>query len=516
MTDISAIDKHGAPEPVEPDTILGHPKGLFYLFFAELWERFSFYGMRALLTLYMVNELFKAVANRDEIAIGIYAAYGTLVYATPVLGGILADRLLGYRKSIMLGGILMALGHFVLAFEHPVFFYGALALLIVGNGFFKPNISTFVGAIYKEKDPRRDAGFTIFYMGINIGAAAAPLACGYLGETYGWHYGFGLAGFGMLLGLIAFWNGMRVNAFGDKGYAPNPAALDEKKFGLKIETWVPILAFIAVPFIAVMIYRGDLFGIHLDGSIVNILFYYVLLPIIAFRIIMTMVKIDKEAREKLGVAVMLTFFMTVFWSFFELSGSAITLFADRNVDLKVLNAAQTNFINPGFIVLFSLLFSSLWVYLAKTKRNPYSPVKFALGIAQLGLGFFIFAYSLNFANADGKVPEIFLVLGYLFISTGELCISPVGLSKITQLSTKKVVSFMMGVWFLSSAFVFSLGGFIGKFMAIENVGGEAKLGMDSLIIYTDTFQSIAYVAFGFAALALLLTPLMRKWMHGVH
>jgi len=509
-------DKHGAPSTVAPDRILGHPKGLFYLFFAELWERFSFYGMRALLTLYMVKELFAAVNNRDEIAIGIYAAYGTLVYATPVLGGILADRLLGYRRSIILGGILMAAGHFVLAIEHPVFFFGALALIIVGNGFFKPNISTFVGTLYAEKDPRRDAGFTIFYMGINIGAAAAPLACGYLGETYGWHYGFGLAGIGMLLGLLAFWNGLKRNAFGDKGHPPAPELLEVKKFGLKTKQWVPLLSVLAVPFIAIMIFRGNLAGINFDGSLVNTLFYYVLLPIIAIRIIITMTKIDKVSREKLLVAVMLTFFMTVFWSFFELSGSAITLFADRNVDLKLMNASQTNFINPGFIVLFSLIFSQLWVYLAKVKLNPYSPVKFAMGIAQLGLGFYIFAYSAQFANADGMVPEYFLILGYLFISTGELCISPVGLSKITQLSAKTVVSFMMGVWFLSSAFAFSLGGFIGKFMAIESTDGASVSGMDSLTVYTNTFESIALVAFGFAGLALILTPLMKKWMHGVH
>jgi POT family proton-dependent oligopeptide transporter len=511
-----SLDKHGPPPPIKPDTILGHPRGLFYLFFAELWERFSFYGMRALLTLYMVKELFAAAQNRDELAIGIYAAYGTLVYATPVLGGILADRLLGYRRSILLGGALMALGHFVLAIEHPIFFYGALALLIVGNGFFKPNISTFVGSLYKEKDPRRDAGFTIFYMGINIGAAAAPLACGYLGEVYGWHYGFGLAGIGMLLGLLAFWNGLKNNAFGDKGLSPNPDALEQTKFGLKVKHLVPIASLLAVPFIAIMIFRGNLMGLNFDGSLVNILFYYVLLPIIAIRIIMTMAKIDKEARQKLTVAVILTFFMTVFWSFFELSGSAITLFADRNVDLQVLNASQTNFINPAFIVIFSLVFSQLWVYLAKVKLNPYSPIKFSMGIAQLGLGFFIFAYSANFANSEGMVPEHFLVLGYLFISTGELCLSPVGLSKITQLSAKTVVSFMMGVWFLSSAFAFSLGGFIGKFMAIENTDGGAATGMDSLMVYTGTFQSIALVAFGFAALALVLTPLMRKWMHGVH
>jgi len=217
------VDEHDAPSTVDPRDMLGHPRGLFYLFFAEMWERFSFYGMRALLMLYMTSDLFKelAAASGDAVAeakaIGIYAAYGALVYTTPVLGGRIADKLIGYRKSIMLGGILMALGHFVLAIEHPVFFYTALALLIVGNGFFKPNISSMVGNLYKEGDQRRDAGFTIFYMGINVGAWLAPLLCGWLGESYGWHYGFGLAGIGMMAGLFTFWSGQKSGVFGDIG-----------------------------------------------------------------------------------------------------------------------------------------------------------------------------------------------------------------------------------------------------------------------------------------------------------
>lgn len=228
------VDKHAAPRPVDPEgpEMFGHPKGLFYLFFAELWERFSFYGMRALLVLYMVNDLFVNLANPDAIAFGIYAAYGALVYATPVIGGMVADRLIGFRRAIMLGAILMALGHFALAVEQPLFFYGALALLIVGNGFFKPNISTLVGTLYREGDPRRDAGFTIFYMGINIGAALSPLVCGWLGAEFGWHYGFGAAGVGMLIGLIFFWNGARSGVFGDRGLPPNPEALREKVAGI--------------------------------------------------------------------------------------------------------------------------------------------------------------------------------------------------------------------------------------------------------------------------------------------
>ena len=201
-------------------TVFGHPKGLFYLFFAELWERFSFYGMRALLTLYMVNVIFEALLARDFAAAAVYSSYGSLVYASTVIGGRLSDSILGMRSSIFLGGILMAVGHFVLAIENNLAFFLALAFIVVGNGFFKPNISTFVGTLYEDGDPKKDSGFTIFYMGINIGGFVAPLLCGWLGATYGWHYGFGLAGIGMLTGLLVFWHGIRTNVFGERGHAP--------------------------------------------------------------------------------------------------------------------------------------------------------------------------------------------------------------------------------------------------------------------------------------------------------
>ena len=201
--------------------MFGHPKGLFYLFFAELWERFSFYGMRALLTLYMVQEIFKALEERDAVSLVIYASYGSLVYASTVIGGKISDSILGMRSSIFLGGILMSIGHFVLAIENDLAFFLALAFIVVGNGFFKPNISTFVGSLYKDGDRRKDSGFTIFYMGINIGGFVAPLLCGWLAAAYGWHYGFGLAGIGMLTGLVFFWKGIKDNVFGDRGLPPN-------------------------------------------------------------------------------------------------------------------------------------------------------------------------------------------------------------------------------------------------------------------------------------------------------
>ncbi|MDP5062956.1 MAG: peptide MFS transporter, partial [Maribacter sp.] len=213
--------------------IFGHPQGLFYLFFAELWERFSFYGMRALLTLYMIDVIFKALAERDYATAAVYSSYGSLVYASTVIGGKLSDKILGMRNSIFLGGILMSIGHFVLAIENDIAFFLALSLIIVGNGFFKPNISTFVGTLYEKGDPKKDSGFTIFYMGINIGGWVAPLLCGWLAATYGWHYGFGLAGIGMLTGLIVFWRGIQANVFGDRGLPPNEHVLEKKVLGVK-------------------------------------------------------------------------------------------------------------------------------------------------------------------------------------------------------------------------------------------------------------------------------------------
>ena len=237
-------------------TIMGHPKGLFYLFFAELWERFSFYGMRALLTLYMVQELFSDISNGKEVAYGIYAAYGSLVYFTPAIGGMIADRVIGHKNSIMLGAILMTLGHFTMAFENDLIFFLSLGLLIIGNGFFKPNISSLVGGLYEEGNPKRDGGFTIFYMGINIGAFLAPLLCGWLGDSYGWHYGFGAAGVGMLAGLIVFWRGAVTNVYGNQGN--QPAEMKEKKYiGLSIKNIVYVLAFLSAPLFGFLVLQND-------------------------------------------------------------------------------------------------------------------------------------------------------------------------------------------------------------------------------------------------------------------
>lgn len=502
----------------EQEEMFGHPKGLFYLFFAELWERFSFYGMRALLTLYMVNVIFEALANRDIAAAAVYASYGSLVYASTVIGGRISDSILGMRNSIFLGGILMAIGHFVLAIENDITFFLALAFIVVGNGFFKPNISTFVGELYEDNDPRKDAGFSIFYMGINIGGFAAPLLCAWLGRAYGWHYGFGLAGFGMLLGLIAFWNGIKKNVFGDKGHAPSKEIINKKVVGIRQGTLIPILAVVSVPLIAFLLssYK-DVFpqGEFMGGqNIVSILFNilgFVILGYLAY----IMYDATAEERKKIFVAVLFTVFMSLFWGFHELSGSVITLFAARNVNLSFVDAAGTNALNSMFIILLSIPMSMLWVYLSKKKMNPRTPYKFGLGLIFAGISFYVLSISKGSADENGMVPFSFLLLMYFLISVGEMLMSPVGLSKITDLSPKRIVAFMMGIWFLSSTYAFQLVGFIAKKLAIEssdkNVGG-----FETLTVYTDGFSMIAQYALGAGVIVLLASPLIKRLMGNVH
>jgi len=496
----------------------GHPKGLMYLFFAELWERFSFYGMRALLMLYMVNEIFKALAERDIAAAAIYASYGSLVYASTVIGGRVSDKILGMRSSIFLGGILMALGHFVLAIENDIAFFLALSFIIVGNGFFKPNISTFVGSLYEKGDPKKDSGFTIFYMGINIGGFVAPLLCGWLAAKYGWHYGFGLAGFGMLAGLIFFWSGIRKNVFGDRGLPPDPEVYEKKVLGIPQKIFVPIIAFLSAPLVAYILssYKAIAGGESFlgDQNYVTLIFKLIGFAILIYMIII-LVNATADERKKLIMAILITFFMTLFWGFHELSGSVITLFAARNVDLSVINASQTNALNSMFIILLSIPISLLWTYLSKKNLNPRTPYKFGFGLLLAGVSFYILALSGGSANENGMVPFAYLLIMYLILSIGELFMSPVGLSKITDLSPQRIVAFMMGIWFLSSAYAFQIVGFISKQLAIEstdvNVGG-----FDTLQTYIGGFDLIAKYAIGAGLIVVIFSPLMKRLMGNIH
>lgn len=502
----------------EEKQLFGHPKGLFYLFFAELWERFSFYGMRALLTLYMVNVIFEALSTRDYAAAAVYASYGSLVYASTVIGGRISDKILGMRQSIFLGGILMSLGHFVLAIENDITFFLALAFIIAGNGFFKPNISTFVGTLYESGDPRKDSGFTIFYMGINIGGFISPLLCGWLGQTYGWHYGFGLAGIGMLTGLLFFWSGIKKNVFGNRGLPPNMEIYEKKIWGIPQKTLIPILTFLSAPLIAYLLYSYKSLGgegtFFEDQNIVNVAFKLIGLIILVYMGYI-MYKATLDERKKLFMAILITFFMTIFWGFHELHGSVITLFAARNVNLSLINASQTNALNSMFIVILSIPVSLLWTYLAKKKINPRTPYKFGMGLVLAGISFYVLSLSGGSADENGMVPFSYLLLLYFLISVGELFMSPVGLSKITDLSPKRIVAFMMGIWFLSSAYAFQIVGFISKQLAIESTDSNVG-GFETLNVYLDGFSLIAKYALVSGVVVLLFSPLMKRLMGKVH
>ena len=483
-----------------------HPKALFMLFMVELWERFSYYGMRALLVLYLTAKTMNGGFGMDDKpAFGIYAAYGALVYLTPLIGGFLADRLLGFRKSIIWGAMLMAAGQFTLSASvgEEAILYVGLALLTLGNGFFKPNITSTIGRFYAQGDPRRDGAFTIFYMGINIGAFLTPLTCGTIGELEGWNYGFMCAGAGMLLGLAIFlytsWSG-----YLEKHADPPEGAESLKVAGFPASFAVYLGTFLAIPVAAMMIYRNEVMdyllavvGVGAIGYMIYLSFQY---PVVD--------------RQRMWVIIVLLIFTAIFWTFFELAGSALSLFTAKNVEKSILGMSLTtsNFqaTNALFIMLFAPLFSILWVLLARKNIEPAAPLKFAGGLMLLGAGFL----ALNLgkpAVVAGIMPAIFLILLYLLHTLGELVISPVGLSLVTKLAPPKIVGFMMGFWFLSSAIAHQA----GKWIASETAADKTATPEQTLDLAISVFNNVGYFAIGSGVVLLVLSPILKKWMHGI-
>ncbi|WP_062060018.1 peptide MFS transporter [Aquimarina longa] len=507
--------------------LFGHPKGLLYLFFAELWERFSFYGMKALLVLYMTKHLLYS----DNASFGVMAAYMSLVYVTPMIGGMIADRYIGYRKSIILGGVLMAAGHFFLTIETAVFFYGSLALIIVGNGFFKPNISTMVGALYKKGDGRRDSGFTIFYLGINIGGAVAPLACAWFAEVYGWHYGFLLAGIGMMVGLLVFKRGTQLDVFGTKGLVPDIENYKKRLYGLNTGDRIWFLAWLSVPLFALIV-RFNEFEHYLVWVASLFLIGY---------ITYILIQVSVKERKRLLVVVYFTTLYALFSAVFEQAGSSLTLFADRNVNLVGINAAQTNSINSTWIVLLAIPFAILWTFLSKKKANPNSAIKFGLGMLFLGLGFVVFGMSAQEVDEYARTPMFYLIFGYLILTVGELFLSPIGLSKITELSPLKYATFIMGVWFSANFYGHFFAGKIAKLTTVkegegsvfsEGVWGtisQTITGISSTVTtentteafqqlysYVSVYANFGVITMGIGVVALLISPIIKELMEGVH
>lgn len=662
----------------QPATLFGHPTALFVLFFAEMWERFSYYGMRALLVFYMIKGF---LGYNDGEAYRVYGAYAGLVYMTPFIGGMIADRLIGARRAVVLGGVLMSLGHLVMTFESAITFYMALALLIVGNGFFKPNISTMVGDLYGEHDPRRDSGFTLFYMGINLGAALAPLLCGYVGETYGWHYGFGLATVGMMVGLAVFVmptlfaqilivggalitsvamvfvvDGpilLMVNGFvalalivsavisfialekgglpADAGQPRNPRWVETKLLGvIPVPYIVYAAAILSTPVFAVLVFSNIGFRVIPDwvfaplinsantvlqvlgtvlaemSTLPGLLLFVMGILATGYLLIYSFIS-SKVERERLWVIVVLMFFSMLFWAFFEQGGSSMNNFTDRNVDrvqehrvvlseevgqtfeielnqeqlgmqnghpemkemivaaLEEIEAEESiAFVNEQaaltmtgldalrqvertkvkwtvrednigmgvegseipastyqsanaiFILIFGLIFTGIWSWLGARGREPSTPVKFGLGLLQLGLGFAALWWGAQVGDARGMTSMSWLLLGYLLFTTGELCLSPVGLSMVTKLSPKPLVSTAMGAWFLATAFSSLLASIIATFTGVGN-GDGASVGIpvpsETLHVYGDVFGVIAILIGVATLLMFVLSPILSKWMH---
>ena len=639
----------------------GHPWGLYQIFMVEMWERFSFYGMRALLTLYMVKGF---LGYGDSTAYSIYAAYGALVYCTPYFGGMIADRYIGQRNAVIFGGILMALGHLLMTAENEIIFFTALAFLIAGNGFFKPNISSLVGELYPTNSTRRDSGYTIYYLGINLGAALAPIACGYIGETYGWHYGFGLATIGMIVGVIMFIIGGLASAilvgittiglagglvllpaendiqftvrlllaialsvagyFAAKSYLagkiPDHIGRAPRSDSKKLMTRIVILTGISLVAITAMIWsRAQNYAFDPSSN-----FLYLAGIAAALYLFYEAFKATKVERERLFVVFTMIFFAVLFWAFFDQAGTSINLFTDRNVDRsmehRVITAEETGTsveilltqeqigytfdddvvnievldgariyalhlqsqedggyteipsaaarckelapsifaaiensehngearinwpiseddigmgvaenelrtsefqaVNPLFILIFGLPFAALWTWMGSRKMEPSTPTKFAFGILQLGLGFGVLWYGAENPDARGMVALHWLMLGYLLHTTGELCLSPVGLSMVTKLSPPRIVGTVMGAWFLATAFSHHLAGIIASFTAVDPNSTETTdmtaaipLPTETLGIYGEVFGQITLWAIGSAIVCFLLVPLMKKWLH---
>jgi POT family proton-dependent oligopeptide transporter len=506
-----SASEHPGSEPER--TLLGHPAGLAVLFLTEMWERFSYYGMRALLILYLTKHFLLA----DGTSSLIFGSYVSLVYAMPVLGGLTADRYLGLHRAVMFGAILLCCGHLGMAFEgppatitggeihrsalHTQTLYLSLAFIIIGVGFLKPNISTIVGRLYPADDPRRDSGFTIFYMGINLGAFVATLACAWLGENWGWRWGFGLAGVGMLAGLGIFHRGRGL--LKGAGAPPDLKSLQTRVAGgLTREHWIYALGLVAVLVAWQFLQHAGELGVALGifGAIS-----------VGYVIFFSIRECNSAERSSILVMLGLMAFSVLFWSLFEQAGTSLTLFTDRNVIMgDTLTAGMFQSFNAGFIMLLAPLFSVLWVWLNRRGWEPSTPAKFALATVQVGLGFAVLVYGAN-QSGDGRVAAIWLITMYLLHTTGELCLSPVGLSMVTRLSVARIASMMMGVWFLSSAFAGYAGGLIASAMAVPT--GDAPLApAESLSVYVSVFGDLALIAIIAGCALLVLSPWLRRFM----
>ena len=443
-----------------------NPQSLKTLFFTEMWERFSYYGMRALLVLYLVGS-----QNYSESeALHIYAVYTGLVYLTPIIGGYLADRFLGSQRAIFIGGLTMMIGHFLMAF--PEHLYLAIGMLIIGNGYFKPNISTLLGRLYKTNDVRRDSGFSIFYVGINLGAFLAPLIVGYVGETINWHYGFAIAGFGMLAGLVQFY-------IGQNKIIKEDTTLQSKTLNLKDWLLISFISVINIPLILVILYMNQLF---------NNYFFEILaitLMLVAYYLF-TKRKQDINSKDDLRKIIyigILSVFVIFFWVGFEQAGGSLTLFANNSVDRDffgfIIPASFFQSINPLIIILIGPMVANFWLRVDQSKRSINTSQKMGLGLLLLASGFFLI---MLVNNSNETSISLWWLVGVYFLHTlGELCLSPIGLSMVSKVSPKKIASLLMGFWFLSSAVANFMAGKLPSILQTNDIDLFTFLTVSSLL-----------------------------------
>ncbi|HEY5972582.1 MAG TPA: oligopeptide:H+ symporter [Pseudoxanthomonas sp.] len=583
------------PLPAIParEDFLGHPKGVYVCFFTEMWERFSFYGMKALLLLYLTKyHLFG-----DKAGLDLLGAYGGLVYCIPVIGGVLADRWLGMRKAVVFGGILLVLGHVGMAFEGTAavnvagvvtrdegtlrYTYLSLALIVMGVGFLKPNISTIVGKLYEQNDPRRDSGFSLFYAGINLGALFASLVCGYLGEAYGWKYGFGAAGIGMLVGLGMFlWGQKYLHGHAEPSA---PEKLHERVAGVPREWLIYGAAVVGVLPVAWLMWAAANGAFSLGGelSLALMLMIVVLGAVLLWFAWFTGTQCTPVQRQQMIALMALIFMALVYFTLYEQTYGSWVTFTDRMLTkdiipslvirdgaplpwsiaslllapLSFVVAARMSDRNPAsgapralfiavvaimlvflvrdcvvlpqtagsltylgalFLVLLAPLFAALWAWMDKRGADPSKPVKSAVGLVFASLSFIPLAWAAQEVGATGQMASVWwLVLAYLILEIGEMCLSPVGLSAVTQLAMPRVVSLMMGTWFLATAFSETLAAQFGKLAAIEIPEGEVMNIADAASKYANLFWLMMWIGLGCAVIAFIAAPLLKRMMHGV-
>lgn len=475
-----------------------YPKQIWYLFLTEMWERFSFYGMRGMLTVFMAKELFFS----EQDANLKYGAIQAFVYAFTFIGGLFADKILGFKKSLFWGGFLMIIGSFILAFNPQEYFFLGISFTVIGTGFFKPNISTMVGALYKEGDIRRDAGFGLFYTGINLGALVGGVACVAVGMAYSWNIAFSLAGFGMIIGLGLFF--VTKKTMGSIGDTPLPNM--EKSKRTRLEIVVYILSLASIPAIILMVQNTG----YTD------LFMYTIGPLTLIYLIFEMTKLTAVENKKMVAALVFIFFSIIFWAFFEQSGGSLSLFALNNLDdtLLGIDGINPNTINNGansvFVIAFSALLGLLWIFMAKKKIEPNTLIKFGLGFLFLAGAFYIFYATKFFADpATGRTSLNVFTVAYLVMTFGELCLSPIGLSIMTKLAPRKLWGVMMGMWFLGSAYGQYVAGLLGAGMASPDENATAMVKLEG---YTDGYLQLALYALIAGVVLIAISPLVRKLM----